>query len=90
LLDVVPSTVAVKGSVPPVKEEAVAGEIVTDVTGGLGGWGAGADVTVSVAKANLVGSATLVAVTRPLPVVAGAVKSPVSEMLPIDAVQVTD
>jgi hypothetical protein len=70
LSEVVPSTVAVNGSVPVVIEEAVEGEIATDVTTGLGG---GAAVIVTVAEANLVVSALLLAVTVAVPVLDGAV-----------------
>ena len=76
VFDVAPCTLAVKGgSVPPVVEEAVAGVTVTDVTAGPEGVGLGADgeVTVTTAEADLVGSATLVAVTIPVAAVAGAV-----------------
>ena len=52
---VVPVTVAVKVTVPPVVVEAVAGAIVTEIAAG---W-----VTVTVAVALLEGSATLVATT---------------------------
>jgi hypothetical protein len=82
--------VAVNGSVPPVTEEADAGETVTEVTDGVGGAGAGVVVTITVAEANLVGSATLVAVTLPVLEFDGAVKSPEDVMLPIDATQLTD
>jgi hypothetical protein len=68
---VVPWTVAVNGIVPLVSEEAVAGETVTEVTTGAGG--GGAVVTVTVVEADLVVSATLVAVTVSVPGVAGAV-----------------
>ncbi len=75
LLDVVPWTDAVNGRVPLVPEVAEVGEIVTDVTAGPGGGGFGLDpdVTVTGADADFVGSATLVAVTTPVPAVAGAV-----------------
>jgi hypothetical protein len=59
--------VAAKETVPPVFEEVVAGDTVTDVTTGE------LAVTVMVATANLVGSATLVAVTVEVPALAGAV-----------------
>ena len=58
---------------PLVRDDAEAGEIVTDVTAGPCG---GAAVTVTVAKANLVASALLVAVTVAVPTVAGAVYAP--------------
>ena len=60
-----PVTVAVKLCVPPVDKLAVVGEIVTDT-------GAGA-VTVIVALALFVASATLFAVIVYVPAVAGAV-----------------
>jgi hypothetical protein len=53
--------------VPFVSDEAVAGDTVTDVTEGE------TAVTVIVAVANLVESATLVAVTVEVPALAGAV-----------------
>lgn len=86
LLVLVPITLAANWTVPLVGTVVALGETVTDVT--VGG-GAG-EVTVTGADADLVGSATLVAVTLPLPTVAGAVKSPEEEMLPMDAAQVTD
>jgi hypothetical protein len=75
LLDVDPWTDAVNGSVPRVAEVAEVGEIVTEVTAepGGGGFGLDPDVTVTGADADLVGSAALVAVTTPMPAVAGAV-----------------
>ena len=82
--DVVPWTVAPNGTVPPVTDEAVAGETITEVT--LGVW---PDATVTVALADFVGSATLVAVIVPVPALVGAVKTPAVLMLPIEAVQVT-
>jgi hypothetical protein len=69
-LVVVPATLAVKVSVPPVADAAVEGDTVTDVTVGAGGGGA---VTVTLAVSDLVGSATLVAVTVSVPALAGAV-----------------
>jgi hypothetical protein len=60
--------------VPLVMDEAEDGEMVTEVTaGGSVGGGSGALVTVTVADADLVGSALLVAVTLAVPVVVGAV-----------------
>jgi len=77
LLEVDPWTDAVKESVPLVADLAEAGEIVTEVTAGSGGGGFGLDpgaaVTVTGADADRVGSATLVAVTTPVPAVVGAV-----------------
>ena len=78
---------AVNGSVPLVRDDAEAGEIVTEVTAGPCG---GAAVTVTVAEANLVASALLVAVTVAVPTVAGAVYAPDDVMLPDEAFQVTD
>jgi hypothetical protein len=60
-----PVTVAVNCFVPPVKIDADAGEIVTETTGGV--------LTVTVAEADLVVSATLVAFTVYVPAVLGAV-----------------
>ena len=59
-----PVTVAVNCWVPLVRIEAEVGEIVTATTGAL---------TVTVAEADLVLSATLVAFTVKVPAVAGAV-----------------
>ena len=75
LFEAVPCTLAAKDSVPPAIEEAMAGVTVTDVTAGPEGVGLGADgeVTVTTAEADLVGSATLVAVTIAVAAVAGAV-----------------
>jgi hypothetical protein len=61
LFAVVPETVAVKGSVPFVIEVAEPGAMATELTV------AGAAVTVIVAEADLVGSATLVAVMMCVP-----------------------
>jgi len=96
LLDVDPWTEAVKESVPPVADLAETGEMVTEVTAGPGGGGFGlglgfgATATVTGAEADRVGSATLVAVTTPVPAVAGAVNSPVDVIVPIVADQVTE
>lgn len=76
-----PVTVAANCCVPLVRIEAEVGEIVTRTTGAV--------VTVTVAEADLVVSATLVAVTVTLPVVLGAVKRPLAETLPPLADQVT-
>lgn len=74
LFVVEPATLAENGSVPPVTDEAVAGETVTDVTAGVdGGLFVGAAVTVIAAEPTLVGSATLDAVTIDVPALAGAV-----------------
>jgi hypothetical protein len=61
---------------------AVLGETVTEVTVGA--------LTVMAADADLVGSATLVAFTVAVVAVAGAVKSPLAEIVPLVADQVTD
>ena len=68
----VPVTVAVNCWVPPVSSDADIGEIVT-ATGA---------VTVTVAEADLVVLATLVALTVYLPAFAGAVYKPLLEMVP--------
>src|SRR5215468_7083743 len=81
----VPCTVAANCSAPPVVVEPDAGDTVTDVTDGLGG----AAVTVTVADANFVGSALLVAVTVSVPVFEGAVYRPEELTLPSSALQVT-
>ena len=77
---------AVNGIVPPVVDEAEVGEIVTEVTEGAGA----AVVTVTVADANFVGSALLVAVTLTVPALVGAVNMPAELIVPDDAFQVTD
>jgi hypothetical protein len=61
---------------------AVLGETVIEVTVGA--------LTEIVADADFVGSATLVAFTVAVPAFAGAVKSPLAEMVPPVADQVTD
>ena len=58
---------AANETLPPVIEEVVAGDTVTEVTTGE------VAVTVMVATANMVVSATLVAVTVEVPALAGAV-----------------
>lgn len=75
-----PVTPAVNVCVPPVNIEAETGEMVTETTGAL---------TVTVAEADLVESAALVAVTVKLPAVLGAVNRPDVEMEPPLADQVT-
>jgi hypothetical protein len=80
----VPCTVAVSCKFAPVKIELVAGATATEFTTGGGG-----AVTVIVAVADFVGSATLVAVTVALPVLAGAVNNPAAEIDPFDAAHVT-
>lgn len=73
---------------PPVIDEAVAGVTVTEVTPELG---ACFEVppTLTVALADFVGSATLVAITCPTPPALGAVKTPADEIVPMEAVHVT-
>lgn len=71
-LVVVPLTTAANESVLPVAVDAVAGVIATDVTPDPLGTLVGA-LTVTTAEADFVGSATLVAVTVPVPADAGAV-----------------
>ena len=71
---------------PPVATEAVEGEIVTEVTPGVG---EGA-VTVTFMDDDLVGSALLVAVTTDVPALEGAVNNPEGAMVPNEAFQVTD
>ena len=74
VFDVVPATVALNCSVPPVIDEAVPGSTVTLVTPGEPTPGGGvAPATATVAVADFVGSATLVAVTVSAPALAGAV-----------------
>ena len=75
LLVVDPATVAPNDSVPPVAEFAVEGVMVTEDTAAPE-LGLAVEVTVTVAIADLVGSATLVAVTRATPDAVGAVNSP--------------
>lgn len=64
----------------------MAGEIVTDVIPGVE---TGAAFTVTVAEADFVESATLVAITVAVPALAGAVNRPAAEIEPLDAVHVT-
>jgi hypothetical protein len=85
LLVTVPSTVPVNCWVAPVRMEGAAGEMETELTTG----GAGA-LTVIVAVADLVVSATLVAVIVAVPAVAAAVKSPAELIVPEEVFQVTD
>ena len=77
-----PVTVAVNCCVPPVMREAEVGLMLT----AIGGGGA---ATVTVAVANLVVSATLVARTVNVPAAAGAVYRPLVETVPPVADQVT-
>jgi len=69
LSEAVPCTVAANWTVWPIPAELEVGEIVTEVTVE----GGGVVVTVTVAEADLVESAALVAVTLAVPGVAGAV-----------------
>jgi hypothetical protein len=87
VFEVVPATVALNWSVPPVTDEAVPGVTVTAVTPDA--VGPVEPATDTVAVADFVGSATLVATIVPTPLVGGAVKTPAAEMVPIDAAQVT-
>jgi hypothetical protein len=84
LFDALPCTVAVNWAVPPGATEVVAGVTETEVT-----LGADPVVTVTVAEADLVVSATLVAVTVAEPAAAGAVNRPAGVIVPDEAVQVT-
>jgi hypothetical protein len=83
VLEVVPLTVAVNGSVPLVVEEAEAGETVTEVT-------VGGELTVTVAEPDFVLSALLVAVTVSVPACAGAVYNPAEVTVPKVAFQATE
>jgi len=76
-----PVTVAVNCLVAPVCTDAVVGEMLTLTTGAA--W------TVTVALADLVESATEVAVTKKLPALAPAVNRPAFEIVPPVAVQLT-
>jgi len=77
------TTLAVNCCVAPTCSVAVSGVIDTETTGG------GVLVTVIVAVAFFVISATLVAVTVYVPAVLGAVNNPVAPMVPPDAAQLT-
>ena len=88
VFDVLPATEALNWSAPPVTDEAVRGVTVTPVTPDPDGGGV-ASATATVAVADFVGSATLVATIIPIPLTGGAVKAPVAEMVPIEAAQVT-
>src|SRR5438067_2474240 len=79
---VLPVTVAVNCCVPPVCSDAEFGLMLT-ATGG------GGPVTVTLADADFVLSATLVAVTLYVPAVAGAVYRPLLETVPPLADQAT-
>jgi hypothetical protein len=87
-----PSTVATNVSLPPVVVDTTLGDTVTDVTAGPLGGGVEpppAASTVTTADADFVGSATLVAVTRPVPALVGAVYIPFELIAPVVAVHVT-
>jgi positive regulator of sigma E activity len=86
LLEAVPWTVALNWAVPPVLTDVEAGETATEVTTGV----TGAAVTVTLAEADLLVSATLVAVTVSVPALDGAVYWPPAVMVPSKAFQVTD
>lgn len=81
----VPCTLAVNCSEPPVPIVVEAGEIVIVFTTGV----AAAVVTATLADADLVASATLVAVTMSVPGFAGAVYKPVEVTVPNKAFHVT-
>ena len=97
LFEAVPRTLAEKEIVPPAGTVVETGVMVTDVTPdpveGAGEVGEVGEVvlpgTVTSAEADLVGSATLVAVTVPTPPAVGAVNRPELETLPRLEVQVT-
>jgi hypothetical protein len=89
LLLVEPCTLAENVSVPPVIDEAGEGKTVTEVTEGPGFVGVGVAVTVIVAAADFVLSATLVAVTTSVPVFLGAVYTPAAVIVPSAALHVT-
>ena len=78
---------------PPVIEEAVPGFTVTELTTDPDADGAGAGVEAAaidtVAVADFVGSATLVAIIVPTPPDVGAVKTPDAVIVPIVVDQVT-
>jgi hypothetical protein len=84
----VPETVAEKCSVPPVDADADDGEMLTPVTVGAGGGGVGA-FTVTLVVSDLLGSATLVAVTVSVPAFDGAVYCPAAVIVPRTAFHVT-
>ena len=81
----VPCTLAVNCSEPLVPIVVEAGEIVIAFTTGV----AAAVVTVTLADADLVASAALVAVTMSVPGLAGAVYKPVDVTVPNKAFHVT-
>lgn len=81
-----PCTVDANCNVPPVVAFAVVGEMAIEVTVRFGL----AAVTVTLLEADLVASATLVAVTISIPAFAGAVYAPELVIVPISAFQVTE
>jgi len=81
VFEVVPCPEALNGSVPPLIDEAVEGGTVTEVT---------PLAPATVAIPDSAGTATVVATIMPVPLVAGAVKTPALVMVPIEAVQVTE
>src|SRR5579863_5854390 len=78
----VPCTVALNCCVPPDRTVTVLGDTEIEVTLGA--------IIVIVADADLVASATLVALMVAVPAVAGAVKRPLAVMVPTLADHVTD
>jgi hypothetical protein len=82
----VPWTSAPNCSVPLATDEAVAGDTVTEVT--PDGWPEFAAI-VTVAVAERLGFAMLVATIVPVPPAAGAVNKPAGVIDPIEAVHVT-
>jgi hypothetical protein len=82
LFAIVPCTVAVNCCVAPVRREGAAGLTETELTTGA--------ATVMVAVADLVVSATLVAVIVAVPAVVEAVKRPLALIVPDEVFQVTD
>jgi hypothetical protein len=87
--DAVPCTAALNCSVPPVTDEPAVGDTVTEVTPVMDDGPDPVD-TVTVAVADLVGSATLVAVIVPVPCIAGAVNIPALVIAPIEADHLTE
>ena len=79
---------SVNVSVPPVIDEAGEGNTVTALTAEPGDW-LEAAAMVTIAVADFVGSATLVAVIVPRPPVGGAVNTPAVLIVPIEVAQVT-
>jgi hypothetical protein len=86
LFGVVPDTVAVNVTVPLTGALVEIGLILIELTVG-DGWGA--VVIVTGAEADLVGSATLVAVTKPVPAPGPAMYRPLEVIVPEVAVQLT-